>query len=301
MNYYQFHIGDFRSGTIHMSRQMRWLYRDMLDLYYDSEKPLPLDLELLNDSIGVESAEDQKLVERILRFKFTKTDEGYTNSVCEKVIAEYHSKAETAKANGKLGGRPSKAKQNPKEPSGFPSGSNPDATGNPLETLLKTNHEPITMNQFSLVDFADEYDGQPLMPTCDAERDLGQHLALVQPAKQKPKSPACPYDVIIGLYHEVLPELPSIVVADSEKRRKGILGFWLWVLSSKKSDGSPRATSPQEAIDWIRAYFERARENDFIMANGRRTGENKNWKCNLDYLLEEKGRIQVIEKSREAA
>ncbi|SDF80780.1 MULTISPECIES: YdaU family protein [unclassified Duganella] len=102
MNYYPFHIGDFRSGTVHMSRLARWIYRDMMDVYYDSEKPLTLDFEALCDQIGVESAEERTVVQKLLRFKFAQTEDGYRHDICDAVIAEYRVKAETAKSNGKL-------------------------------------------------------------------------------------------------------------------------------------------------------------------------------------------------------
>lgn len=149
MNYYPFHIGDFRSGTVNMSRQSRWIYRDLLDVYYDTEKPLNNNFEALCDSIGVESEDERRIVERLLRFKFVKCDEGYRNEVCDSVIAEYQLKAETAKANGKRGGRPRKQSGGDKKPSGFLSGSDPQPTGDPTETGLKTNQEPITNNQIT--------------------------------------------------------------------------------------------------------------------------------------------------------
>ena len=126
-----------------MSRQSRWIYRDMLDIYYDTEQPLPLDIEVLCDMLGVESDEDIRLVERLLKFKFEKTEHGYINNTCVRVIAEYHAKADTAKENGKRGGRP----KNPKEPSGFQSGFNPVSENNPIDTGSEANQEPITNNQ----------------------------------------------------------------------------------------------------------------------------------------------------------
>ena len=147
MNYYPFHIGDFRSGTVNMSRQSRWIYRDMLDVYYDTEKPLPLDFDRLCAEVGVDSEEERRIVERLLRFKFEKTEDGYCNEVCDRVIVEYRAKAETAKANGKRGGRPRKPLGTKEEPSGFPSGSDQEATGTKRQTGSKTNQEPITNNQ----------------------------------------------------------------------------------------------------------------------------------------------------------
>lgn len=147
MNYYQFHIGDFRSGTVNMSRLSRWIYRDMLDVYYDTERPLSNDLDELCNEIGVESEDERQIVQRLLRFKFTKSDDGYHNAICDRVIAEYHQKAETAKANGKLGGRPPKPKANQEKPSGFQSGSDQVATANRLAPQSEANQEPLTINQ----------------------------------------------------------------------------------------------------------------------------------------------------------
>lgn len=147
MNYYPFHIGDFRSGTVNMSRLSRWIYRDMLDVYYDSEKPLPLDVDVLCDQIGVDFADERAVVERLLRFKFVKADDGYRHGVCDRLISEYKEKAAIARANGKRGGRKTKQSTTDKEPTGFPSGSDPDAIGSPLATESQANQEPITNNQ----------------------------------------------------------------------------------------------------------------------------------------------------------
>lgn len=147
MHYYQHHIGDFRSGTVNMSRQARWIYRDMLDVYYDTEQPLPLDMDKLCDDIGVESDQERAIVERLLRFKFEKTETGYRHTRCDEEIAAYHKKATQAKVNGGQGGRPPKDKANQNKPSGFPIGSDLDATGKQEETGLKTNHEPVTSKQ----------------------------------------------------------------------------------------------------------------------------------------------------------
>ncbi|AJY38686.1 YdaU family protein [Burkholderia humptydooensis] len=159
MNYYPHHIGDFRSGTVNMSRVERWIYRDLIDVYYDTEKPLPLDLDAVCYAVGVSAEEERRAVANLLRFKFTQTDAGYVHERCEIEIAAYRLRAETAQENGKKGGRPKKrtasepgTKQNPAEtqekPSGFSSGSDPVASGPPDITGSKTNQEPRTKNQY---------------------------------------------------------------------------------------------------------------------------------------------------------
>ena len=40
MHYYSHNIGDFNNSTRHLTRVERSLYRDLIELYYDTEKPL---------------------------------------------------------------------------------------------------------------------------------------------------------------------------------------------------------------------------------------------------------------------
>lgn len=144
MNYYQFHIGDFRSGTVNMSRNARWIYRDMLDIYYDTESPLPSDIETLLDMLGVDSDAERLIVERHLKFKFELSEDGYRHAVCDKVVSEYRLKADVARENGKRGGRPKSSKI---KPNGLGSGSVSVANGNQENSGLQTNQEPLTTNQ----------------------------------------------------------------------------------------------------------------------------------------------------------
>ncbi|MGJ7512370.1 hypothetical protein [Variovorax sp. GT1P44] len=112
--------------------------------------------------------------------------------------------------------------------------------------------------------------------------------------------PTCKAQAMVDLYHEVLPELPAVRLM-SEARKKALSKFWRWVLTSAKSDGARRATTADEALVWLREYFDRARDNDFLMGRTGRVGEHANWQCDLDFLLTEKGMKHVIEKTRETA
>lgn len=143
MHQYPHHIGDFRGGTVNMTRLERWIYRDLIEVYYDKEQPLSLDLAALCRDIGVRTDEEKAVVASMLDYKFTKTDSGYVHDVCERVIEEYRAKADTARENGKKGGRPRKSDGNPEKPSGF----SEEPSGNPEETGLQTNHKPLTNNQ----------------------------------------------------------------------------------------------------------------------------------------------------------
>lgn len=115
-------------------------------------------------------------------------------------------------------------------------------------------------------------------------------------ASSPAKLPTAPVEQIIGLYHELLPTLPTVRL-HTKDRVKAIRRTWEWVLSSKRPDGSRRAETPDEAVQWFRDYFERARANDFLMGRTPRTGEHANWKCDLDFLLTERGMKHVIERT----
>lgn len=109
--------------------------------------------------------------------------------------------------------------------------------------------------------------------------------------------PRCDTQTVVDLYHEILPELPSVRLMN-DQRRKAVAGLWKFALTSRKSDGSPRATTGPEAVEWIRGYFTRARDNDFLMGRGHKAPGHEGWQCDFDFLLTEKGKKHVIEKTQ---
>lgn len=116
----------------------------------------------------------------------------------------------------------------------------------------------------------------------------------------KPGLPVCPVQKVVDLYHEVLPELPKVRLLN-DGRRKSIQKLWKWVLTSKKTDKTARATNAEEALAWIQQYFTIARGNDFLMGRSPRSGEHANWQCDLDFLLTDRGMKHVIEKTQKVA
>lgn len=122
----------------------------------------------------------------------------------------------------------------------------------------------------------------------------------LSPAKLATKPPVCPVNEIVAVYHDTLPELPSVRVMDDD-RIKGIKSRWVWVMTTNKPDGTPRATTKAQGIDWFTAYFNRARDNDFLMGRGARAEQHKNWKCDIDFLMTMRGIKQVIEKTESAS
>jgi hypothetical protein len=120
------------------------------------------------------------------------------------------------------------------------------------------------------------------------------------PTAKPSRLPSCPYDRVVALYHEVLPELPRVKVMDDD-RKAVIAKLWKFILTSPKSDGKPRADDAEGGMAWLRAYFEHARANDFVMGRTARSEEHRNWKASLDYLCTSRGVKQVLEKTEEVA
>ena len=147
MHYYQFNIGDYAKHTQHLSLLEHLAYRLLLDRYYLTEKPLELNTKKLARLIGM--SQHQEEVEQVLEDFFYKTENGYSNNRCEAEIASFHSKAETARENGKKGGRPRKNNdiQNQKQTGLEPKKTQPVNLANPEETGSKANHKPRTINQ----------------------------------------------------------------------------------------------------------------------------------------------------------
>lgn len=147
--------------------------------------------------------------------------------------------------------------------------------------------------------------------TSDAQRS---EVEAKEEAKEKPVSETssprrrrkvddnltCPFGEVVKVYEEVLPELPGVhVVRAGGPRQKAMQSLWTFVMTSKRKDGTRRATSRDEGLAWIRDYFTRARSNDFVMGRiPRREGDpHEKWEADLDFLCSEKGMKHVIEKT----
>lgn len=137
MNYYPHHIGDFNNATRHLSRLERGIYRDLIELYYDTEQPLTLDIAALCRRILAQREDEPLAVEVVLNEFFIATPDGWLHERCEAEIAAYYAKADRARTNGVKGGRPKKT-----QPviSGFPNETQTKANQNHNQNH---NQEPI--------------------------------------------------------------------------------------------------------------------------------------------------------------
>jgi hypothetical protein len=113
---------------------------------------------------------------------------------------------------------------------------------------------------------------------------------------KKPSVPLCPYEAIIGLYHQHLAALPAVQVMNTG-RKKAMRDFWAWVFESRKGNGERRATDLDSGLAWVGLYFHRASENAFLMGKTKRSAEHQGWVPDIDYIVSPRGMKQVIEKT----
>lgn len=127
MHQYRHHIGDFRKDTGHLPDLEELAYRRMIELYYDTESPLPADVAWIARRVK----STPEIVQRVLDDFFQSTDAGWRQSRCDEEIADYRKAVRLARTNGKRGGRPRKPTATEPEPDGNRVGSHPDTAPGP--------------------------------------------------------------------------------------------------------------------------------------------------------------------------
>jgi uncharacterized protein YdaU (DUF1376 family) len=128
MHYYQFHIGDYKSHTHHLSLLEDLAYRRLLDFYFLHEKPIKH--RDVARQIGMREHEEDVMT--VLNEFFISTEDGFVSPRADKEIKQYKEFAEAGKRGAaKRWGTPPNGEAN----------SPPNAT--PIATI---NQEPITTN-----------------------------------------------------------------------------------------------------------------------------------------------------------
>ena len=88
MNYYNRHIGDYARDTSHLSFAEDGASNRMLDYYYATEAPLPLDRAILYRRVRARSKAERGMIDRLLTEFFTETADGWRKGRCDEEIAK---------------------------------------------------------------------------------------------------------------------------------------------------------------------------------------------------------------------
>lgn len=135
MRHFAHHIGDYAAATAHLSFVEDAAYHRLLRLVYRDEGPLPSEIAACQRLAGARSKDERAAIETVLREFFSLRDDGWHQGRADEEIAGYRAKAEAARENGLLGGRPRTKSKPVNNQSGFSQA--PDEK-------LTTNHEPVT-------------------------------------------------------------------------------------------------------------------------------------------------------------
>ena len=94
MNFYKRFIGDYRRKTARLSPLEHGMYCLLLDEYYATEEPLPLDEEELFSVVRARTDADESAVRKVLSRFWTQTPDGWTNERAGEEIRTYRAKSE---------------------------------------------------------------------------------------------------------------------------------------------------------------------------------------------------------------
>ena len=101
MNHYPHHIGDFNSATRHLTFVERALYRELLDLYYDTERALIADATKLARRILANTEELREAMHTVLEEFFELREDGWHNARCDREIEAYRQRLEQQSRAGR--------------------------------------------------------------------------------------------------------------------------------------------------------------------------------------------------------
>jgi|LakMenE01Jun11ns_1017448.scaffolds.fasta_scaffold9908792_2 uncharacterized protein YdaU (DUF1376 family) len=128
MHFYQFHIGDYKSHTHHLSLIEDLAFRRLLDHYYLHE--VPIKQRDIARQIGMRDNEQEVLA--VLNEFFVSSEQGFVNPRADEEISKYRKFSEDGKKGAAIR---------------WHKGSNGEANSPPNATPIATNNqEPITIN-----------------------------------------------------------------------------------------------------------------------------------------------------------
>ena len=98
MFYFQHHVGDYRRDTGHLTLLEHGIYRQLIDLYYITEKPLDASAMRL---VCVRTADEEQAYKRVLADFFHERKGKYFHKRCDFEISKYKDKSSKATDSAK--------------------------------------------------------------------------------------------------------------------------------------------------------------------------------------------------------
>lgn len=112
MHYYQHNVGDYRKDTAHLTLLEHGIYRQLLDTYYLTEKPLTANLDHIMRTHSVRTADESQALKNVLDDFFELSQNGYIHSRCEAELYKIRDKSDKAKQAANARWSTNKCKRN---------------------------------------------------------------------------------------------------------------------------------------------------------------------------------------------
>ena len=286
MHYYPHHIGDFNAATRHLCRLERSIYRDLIELYYETEAPISVDLERVARRIVATSPEERAAMVDVLNEFFSVGPDGWTHKRCEEELAKYRRMSAGGRAGAEQRwskGKPAQTDAPPIAPLCPPySPPNGEGNGEAMGGRMPTkNQEPITKNQEKNIAPSELVpQGKPGAP--NRLQDVPKTLE--HAIQRAPAAPDCPHAEIVELYHDCCPTLPRCMVL-SPKRQALMRSRWREVWADLRFDKAA-------LIGWFREFFESVQRSDFLTG---RAAKDRHWTADLEWLMLPSNFVKVAE------
>ncbi len=232
MKWYAHNIADYRSATAHLTNEEDLAYRRLLEMYYDTEAPIPLETQWVSRRLRVGT--DALAV--VLQDFFVRTDQGWRHARCDAEVAEFTRRADVARQNGSKGGRRKSLSGLENNPVGSESVTISVPAGNPEVTQPLANNKYKNKNSNNPLSYASWISA----PSAEVIRDW----TAMRRAKRAPVSQT----VIDRLAGEINAAVAAGYSADDCLGlciARGWQGFKLqWLLNEKREDDHAKNHRP---------------------------------------------------------
>jgi uncharacterized protein YdaU (DUF1376 family) len=227
MHYYQFHIGDYRRDTAHLSLIEHAIYRALIDTCFETEKPLPLQRSKIERSHSIRTPEESTALDNVLSDFFIENADGFVHARVNQDIQAVYAKIDKARESArKRWEKKANAMRTDSERNAIACEMDANASKSDANGMLPNTHNPLPNNPVpKLKDLSPDGSGNGV--------------------------PNCPHQSIVDLYLEILPELPQVKVI-SDDRKKKLRTTW-------------RADKRFQNMEFWKSYFEKLKTIDWLM------------------------------------
>lgn len=259
MNYVELHIGDYDKATAHLTACEDGIYGRLLRRYYDTEAPLPLELDRLQRFVRARSRDEKAAVETVLGEFFHRTADGWHHKRCDEEIDRYKAKQEKARASAN-------ARWNPKKDDA--NAMRTHSEGNAHQTPDTRHQAKAITSRAETLQPAEDPKAEPRQPEPPRgpQSDAGRACLLMRQAGCVSTNPSHP-DLLAALTAGVTPEALGDTVREAIELGK--LKPFTWAIATARgrldetrppaTTGAPRSGTPEPRTSLVDNAAHRAK------------------------------------------